>query len=50
MAKFDMQDLQRMFTVEDVRDVELAVTGGVDGVPFEGSDTIRVTMPGKPED
>lgn len=47
MVKFDRQLVQKMFTVEDVGDVELMVTGEVDGVPLECSDTIRVIRLGK---
>ncbi len=45
MVKFDRQAVQAMVSEGD--DVELTVTGEVNWIPFEGSDTIRVIMPGK---
>ena len=45
MVKFDRQELIPFLKVGDA---ELTVTGElVDGIPFEGSDTIRVIRPGK---
>ncbi len=45
MVKFDRQAVQAIVSVGD--EVGLTVTGEVDGIPFEGSDTIRAIMPGK---
>jgi len=46
MVKFDRQELQAALV--DLRgDVELKVTGTINGQDFEASDTIRVIMPGK---
>lgn len=46
MVKFDRQELQ--VALENLRgDVELMVTGTINGEDFEASDTIRVIMPEK---
>ena len=49
MVKFDRQDLVAYIEalgLELPADLELTVEGDVDGMPFEGTDTIRVIEPG----
>jgi hypothetical protein len=45
MVKFDRSDVQAILGVGD--EVKITVTGEVAGIPFEGSDTIRVVSRGK---